>query len=152
MYVIFIYKRTKEFKCYLVQMMLTSHHRKISDSQPMISLNGPKQLVAVRYKFGSHNGTTIPFSESTSRETSEVYIICIYVVLYYVLCQLTRKVINKTASIGILVIGEYANNRITSFFDVQGDKNHRPYFAAVVLLIRSNDLEQPSIDWFQCAK
>ena len=62
----------------------------------------------------------------SSRETSEVYIICIYVVLYYVLCQLTRKIINKTASIGILVIGEYANNRITSFFDVQGDKNHRP--------------------------
>jgi len=49
MYVICIYKRTKEFKCYLVQMMLTLHHRNISDSQPMISLNGPKQLVAVRY-------------------------------------------------------------------------------------------------------
>ncbi len=65
--------------------------------------------------------------------------------MYYVSSK--EKIINKTVSIGILVIGEYANNRITSFFDVLGDKNHRPYFAAVVLLIRSNDLEQPSIDW-----
>ena len=58
----------------------------------------------------------------------------------YVLCQLTRKIIKLAASIGALVSGEYANNRITSFFDVLGDKNHRPYFADVVLLKRLNDL------------
>jgi len=47
MYVICIYIRTKELKCFLVQMLLTSHHRKISDSKPMIGLNGPKKLDAV---------------------------------------------------------------------------------------------------------
>jgi len=47
MYVICIYIRTKKLKCYLVQMLLTSHHRKISDSKPMIGLNGPKKLDAV---------------------------------------------------------------------------------------------------------
>ena len=51
-----------------------------------------------------------------------------------------KKIIKLAASIGALVSGEYANNRITSFFDVLDDKNHRPYFADVVLLKRLNDL------------
>ncbi len=132
--VCYMYRYTHEkFKCYLVQMMLTSHHRKISDSQPMIGLNEPKKSDNIL----EPTTTEPPYLHPdpfllSSRKTSEVYIVCIDVVLYYVLCKLIRKK-NKQNSIH-WHIGYY------QFFDFLGNKTHRPYFAEKVLLIRSNDL------------
>jgi len=107
--VCYMYRYTHEkFKCYLVQMMLTSHHRKISDSQPMIGLNEPKKSDNIL----EPTTTEPPYLHPnpfllSSRKTSEVYIVCIDVVLYYGLCKLIRKKINKTVSIGTLVITSF---------------------------------------------
>ena len=47
---------------------------------------------------------------------------------------------------------KYINSMVTSFFDVLGKANHRPYFADEVILTRSDDLLQPTIGWSSNAK
>ena len=47
---------------------------------------------------------------------------------------------------------KYRNSRVTSFFDILGKANHRPYCADEVILTRSDDLVQPTIGWSSYTK
>ena len=47
---------------------------------------------------------------------------------------------------------KYNNSRVTSFFDVLGKANHRPYCTDEVILTRSDDLVQPTIGWSSYTK